>query len=402
MMLSAIIICGSLMDSVATRTFVQQFSHPLRNHTKVMLLDAANKMFTDVALCTRLWPPSSPIINATIPLSTLSGFNMLTILSTNFAKYLKLVINQGPIRSSNSTQTASSSSSSSRRLAQFENQIKSSVDEPGMELMPEIMSKIKHFYSTTSSENASYTNMDNVLEYCKQFLANNFRFDTNTTEYVCTNLLLNDDHHQPNDEVEEEESDVVDVVVVSELDGAMKPSKTTSLVRSRCPLVVEWYALFDFIISTATIVSSSGKPTNHRVEMTVLGNGGGGVGGGGDGASVDDDVDDGDINGAAVEYNLLEYDIVAEGFAWPPVLRLKPFTSKRNVRRKGSSGKHDGNEIVSRGSSSSLGRVYADWMSGGLNMFWQCGAHCWTVTLLISLMFLMSVFGSIVAVIAIR
>lgn len=318
---------------------------------------------------------------------------MLTILSTNFAKYLKLVINQGPIRSSNSTQTAAAS----RRLAQFQNQIKSSVDESGIELMPEIIAKIKHFYSTTpttTGNGSSITNTDNVVEYCKQFLANNFRLDSNTTEYVCANLLLEeDDEEQDEDDDDPRRGESTDSVSAL-FAGASGTKTATSVVRSRCPLVVEWYALFDFIISTATIVGSSGKPTSHRVQMTVLS----------DDVGVYEDVDDDiDINGAAVEYNLLEYDIVAEGFAWPPVLRLKPFTSHphRTIGGRGSSGKHE-NEIVSRGTSSSIGRVYSDWMSGGLNMFWQCGAHCWTVTLLISLMFLMSVFGSIVAVIAIR
>lgn len=251
------------------------------------------------------------------------------------------------------------------------------------------MSKIKHFYST-STENTSYTNMDNVLEYCKQFLANNFRLDWNTTEYVCANLLQDDDGNVDDGQPEDDAAvnPVSELSIVNPIPTFATMSKT-SVVRSRCPLVVEWYALFDFIISTATIVSSSGKPNSQRVQMTVRGD--------------DDDVDDSDINVAAIEYNLLEYDIVVEGFAWPPVLRLKPSTFKRHSRggKLGSNGKHD-DEMLAHGEKPSLGRVYYDWMTGGLNMFWQCGPHCWTVTLLISLMFLMSVFGSIVAVIAIR
>lgn len=385
------------MDSVATRGFVKQFSHPPRNHTKVMLLDAGNKMFTDVALCTRVWPPpTAPILNATIaPLSTLSGFNMLTILSTSFAKYLKLVINQGPIPASN----AEASLTSRRRLTQLENQIKLSVNESRMELMPDIMAKIKHFYST-SSENASATaNTDNVLEYCKQFVETNFRLDANTTEYVCGSLLF-----EGNAEGNDDDNDIADddsaVDAVSEqsasVDASSKQLAKTSVVRSRCPVVVEWYALFDFIISTASIVSSSGKAP------TVVGDADDGGGGGG-GADGDDDDDFGDIEGAAVEYNLLEYDTRVDGFAWPPVLRLKPFESKRSRSGQGRRGGNSESEQVSRGgTSSSIGRVYSDWMSGGLNIFWQCGSHCWTMALLIGLMLLMSVFGSIVAVIAIR
>lgn len=374
-LIAAIIICGSSVDSVATKSFVKQFAHPPRNHTKVMILDAGNQVFHDPSLCTRVWPPSSISINTTA--SSLSGFNMLTILSTNFAKYLKLVINQGPIRADNATTTG--------RLAQMENQIKSSVDGSAIELMPEIMSKIKHFYSTSAKNASGNANTDNVLDYCQQFLANNFQLDANTTAYVCANLLHDEDvNESPQVQRVGQRDDNKDANVVTSESATSSATTTTSVDRSRCPVVVEWYALFDFIILTATIVGSSGKP--GRVQLTVVD--GDGVGG--------NDADD-DDDGAGFEYNLFEYDTDLDGFAWPPVLRLKPF-QLRSVG--GGEGGVDEAEILS--ASSSIGRFYAEWVSGGLNMFWQCGMHCWTVTLLIGLMFLMSVFGSIVAGIAIR
>lgn len=412
-----------------------------------------------------------------------SAIYLLTVLSTNYRRYLELLINQQSIDANDGTRerkrrkrlpatmvttlqathpqtptnttlmagradetTARSSIKShtkqgrrrgvqhrSRRAIEIANEIKStakgsndgimmetvtndthvsrlSSSLPTSHLTPEIISKIKQFYSLTgqatsmtprataasanvsaTSASMTSTSAESIYDYCQRFVSGSYRLDANTTAAVCDILLLDDtvvdiagddalQQSHRGDSIDDgidiadgsDENATDDYVNDASWQQQRQRNVTVPIIHmAECLVAVKWFALFDFIIANGT------APKSH------------------DSHSVPDPQINHVADSSVPEFTLLHYAVDAlTGWLWPPVWRV-PMASETGAQMPTDDG-------FATMATPNLSVATVNWVMDGLQMFWRCGTHCWTVTLLVVLMLLVFMVSSVVAVIAVR
>lgn len=274
-------------------------------------------------------------------------------------------------------------------------------------LTPEIISKIKQFYSgngqTTSrtprataavtkaddvsSATTSSTSASSVYDYCQRFVSDSYHLDANTTAAVCDILLL-DDTASPHDTLDGgidtadgvsdshgfSADDASDGYMNDDTADASQPQRNASgrIHMAECLMAVKWFALFDFIIANGMTTTSSHKTTTN-IPAAVPYN--------------------------APEFMLLPYDArEPTRWSWPPLLRV-PIASNFGSDDSGIPTTGRGTDGAVR---LDLTATTVNWVMDGLQMFGRCGSHCWTVTFLVVLMLSVLIVSSVVAVIAMR
>lgn len=276
-----------------------------------------------------------------------------------------------------------------------------------VELSPDIIARIKQFYGSSVADNSTLSPPSssptpsalNIYEYCQRFVSSSYHLDANTTALVCDILLQDDtmpqlsladegatadddgadDADDDDDRIgDNNDADADDADDAEESSAATESSVPAIVIHAaECQTAVKWFALFDFII--ANVMDRSGSQTPPPTTTTTA------------------------TFGIAPEFSLLPYSTADGGvWQWPPVLRVTAETTTAGALQPYT--KNNGSGLPPPLSSSPGAAVgsYVNWVTDGLQMFWRCGVHCWTVTSLVVLTLLLTIVGCIVAAIAMR
>lgn len=256
------------------------------------------------------------------------------------------------------------------------------------EWSPEIIARIKQFYGSSVAGNSTLSpSALSIYDYCQRFVSSGYHLDAITTAAVCDILLQDDtvslqpqlsladddDGDDDGDNGDNNDPDADDDE--SSAAAAASPAAAAPTVvihAAECQTAVKWFALFDFII--ANVMDRSGSQTTTMATF-----------------------------GSTPEFSLLPYSTAEDGgWRWPPVLRVTAAAAVRTEAYGADGVRRSSPPFSSVSSSMSDAASYVNWVTDGLQMFWQCGVHCWTVTSLVVLTLLLTMGGCIVAAIAAR